>query len=81
MPEATLFTFRDHGSVVQPIDPEPGEAERILEGAAHSGLDLGAITAELEREGVESFCNSYDELLRCIESKLAAISGHAPISS
>ena len=37
------------------------------------------ITTELEREGVESFCSSYDELLRCIETKLAAISGHAAI--
>jgi transaldolase len=77
MPEATLFTFRDHGSVVDPIDTEPGEAERILAAAAGSGLDLDAITDELEREGVESFCSSYGELLHCIETKLAAISGHA----
>jgi hypothetical protein len=26
--------------------------------------------AELERDGVRSFCDSYRELLRCIESKL-----------
>jgi transaldolase len=81
MPETTLFTFRDHGSVVAPIDPDPGEAERILAAAAKSGLDLDAITHELERAGVESFCRSYGELLRCIETKLAAISGHAAVSS
>ena len=81
MPEATLFTFRDHGSVVAPIDPEPGEAEKILAAAAQSGLDLDTITAELEREGVESFDRSYGELLHCIETKLAAISGHAAVSS
>ena len=81
MPEATLFTFRDHGRVVAPIDPDPGEAERMLEAAANSGLDLDAITTELEREGVESFCSSYGELLHCIEIKLAAISGHAAVSN
>ena len=40
--------------------------------AAEAGVDLDAITAELEREGVESFCDSYGELLDCIERKLAA---------
>ena len=29
-----------------------------------------AITAELEREGVRSFCDSYHELLDCIEAKV-----------
>ena len=38
-----------------------------------AGLDLPELTAELEREGVQSFCESYDQLLRCIESKLTAI--------
>lgn len=33
----------------------------------------GTVTAGLEREGVQSFCASYHELLVCIESKLAAI--------
>jgi len=35
-----------------------------------AGVDLDAITAELEREGVESFRRSYEELLDCIERKL-----------
>jgi hypothetical protein len=37
------------------------------------GLDLAAITAQLEREGVSSFCDSYHQLLDCIERKLAAV--------
>jgi hypothetical protein len=32
--------------------------------------DLAAVTADLEREGVRSFCNSYRELLDRIETKL-----------
>ena len=38
--------------------------------AEDAGIDLAAITAELEREGVRSFCDSYQELLDCIETKL-----------
>ena len=42
--------------------------------AAAAGLDLAAVTAQLEREGVRSFCDSYHQLLGCIERKLAAVS-------
>ena len=77
MPDATLRAFRDHGRVEPALDADTGEAERVLARAAKAGLDLDAITAELEREGVESFCRSYRELLGCIETKLAAITGHA----
>jgi hypothetical protein len=35
-----------------------------------AGIDLDAVTTELEREGVRSFCDSYRELLACIEAKL-----------
>ena len=36
--------------------------------------DGDAVTAELEREGVQSFCDSYHQLLDCIEGKLGALS-------
>ena len=72
MPEETLGAFADHGNVRRGLDPDPAEAERVLAQAADVGLDLARVTAELEREGVESFCRSYEDLLRCIGSKLAA---------
>ena len=81
MPDATLRAFRDHGRIVSSLEGDGGEAETVLAAAAYEGLDLHAITDELEREGVESFCTSYHELLHCIETKLAAISGHAAIPS
>jgi transaldolase len=79
MPEATLHAFADHGNVERALDTDLGETERILAAADDAGLDLDAITAELEREGVKSFCGSYEELLRCIESKLAAVAGHGVV--
>jgi hypothetical protein len=45
----------------------------MLAAAAVGGLDLAAVTAQLEREGVSSFCDSYHQLLACIEHKLAAV--------
>jgi len=73
MPEKTLRAFADHGDVGHALDANLDEVERLLAEAADAGLDLAELTAELEREGVRSFCDSYGELLRCIESKLAAI--------
>ena len=47
-----------------------GAAEQILRDAEDAGIDLAAITGQLEREGVDSFCASYHDLLACIEGKL-----------
>ena len=45
----------------------------MLAQAQQAGLDLRRITTELEREGVRAFCDSYEQLLHCIGSKLAAV--------
>jgi transaldolase len=75
MPEQTLRAFADHGRVERTLDADPQAAERTLAHAADAGVDLDAITAELEREGVQSFCESYHQLLDCIEEKLGAVAG------
>jgi transaldolase len=67
MPEATLRAFADHGDASRTFDANATETLRRAEDA---GIDLAAVTTELEREGVRSFCDSYRELLACIEAKL-----------
>jgi transaldolase len=76
MPEATLRAFADHGDVTDAVNMVAGAACHTLRLARDAGIDLDAITAELEREGVRSFCNSYRELLRCIEEKAERPSPH-----
>jgi transaldolase len=75
MPEQTLRAFADHGEVARTLDADPGEATQSLSDAAAAGLDLATVTAELEREGVQSFCDSYHQLLDSIEGKLGALAG------
>ena len=72
MPEHTLRAFADHGTVARTLDADPDAAVRTLADAAAAGLDLAAVTTQLEREGVRSFCDSYHRLLGCIERKIAA---------
>jgi transaldolase len=73
MPEQTLRAFADHGIVKPAFDTDIPTAQRTLAEVADAGLDLTAITAALERAGVNAFCDSYRQLLDCIESKLAVL--------
>ena len=73
MPEATLRAFADHGTVSRTLDADPNAAERTLADATTAGIDLAAITAKLERDGVRAFCDSYNQLLSCITSKLDVV--------
>ena len=69
VPEPTLLAYADHGepSLTGPLDDEA--AERVLD-----AVDLLAkITEELEREGVEAFCASFDELLESIRERVSVI--------
>jgi transaldolase len=72
MPENTLRAFADHGNVGESLGPDLSAANAVLSQAGAEGVDLETITGELEREGVKSFCDAYDQLLRCIESKLGS---------
>jgi transaldolase len=69
MPEATLRAFADHGDAQHPLGVA-GVANATLRRAREAGIDLDAVTSELEREGVRSFCDSYHELLDCVETKV-----------
>jgi transaldolase len=74
MPAATLHAFADHGDA-RAADFDLAAARETLRRAGEAGIDLAALTAGLEREGVRSFCGAYHELLECIESKLAMRAG------
>jgi transaldolase len=70
MPEATLRAFADHGHIAA-FAPNDGWPEETLRRIRDAGIDLDAVTTELEREGVRAFCDSYRELLAEIDTKLA----------
>ncbi|MBS1892404.1 MAG: transaldolase [Actinobacteria bacterium] len=73
MPEATLRAFADHGVVAETLALDPTGAAQALADTVRAGIDLEAIANELEREGLRTFCDSYAELLACIESELGAL--------
>jgi transaldolase len=42
---------------------------------AAAGIDIDAVTAQLEDEGIASFAKSYDSLLEGVASKRAQLAG------
>ncbi len=61
MPVATFEAFRDHGRVDLTLQKDVDGARRVLAELAANGIDMAAITQELEDEGVDSFAKSYRE--------------------
>ena len=70
MPLETIEAFQDHGEVRGDTVLEGVEdAERLLVELRDAGVDYDDVVETLEREGVEKFAVSYDELLDGIRTK------------
>jgi len=73
MPPATLNAFRDHGKLRPAIEESVEEAEVVLRRLTSLGIELDVITAELQKEGVDSFAESFDLLLTTLKDKRQGI--------
>jgi transaldolase len=73
MPEKTLYAFIDHGKVERTVDRDFEGAKGVIDDLANAGVDLRAVTAQLENEGIESFSKSFDALLAGVEGKRSAL--------
>jgi transaldolase len=78
MPEATLRAFADHGAAGAGIESATLEAWHVLEEAASAGLNLAAVTDQLERDGIHAFCRSYQEILEHVDAKVAQVPAPEP---
>lgn len=75
MPEKTLLAFADHGNVgaILPADGGGGGggggAEQELDLFRREGIDVEALAARLQREGVQAFAESWSGLIARIRGK------------
>ncbi|GII21703.1 transaldolase [Planosporangium mesophilum] len=73
MPEPTIHAFADHGEVRgDTITPYYDEAKKVLDDIAALGIDYDDVVDVLEREGVEKFAASWNELLDGVTKSLRA---------
>ena len=69
LPEATIEAFADHGTLARTVDASFADAEDTWAALAVAGVDMDDVSAKLEREGVDSFMKSFDELLEVLQTK------------
>jgi transaldolase len=69
MPEETIKAYQDHGSPRERLQSELPEAHALMEALARAGVDYDDVTATLEREGVEKFSESFEQLLQSLHAK------------
>jgi transaldolase len=73
MPEATLKALADHGELSTIMSADGGDCETVLGQFFKVGIDVEALAAQLQEEGVKGFVASWKELMAVIASKGAAL--------
>ena len=69
VPVETLNAYRDHGQPVLSLEQGVPEARQFLDGLSSIGIELNAVTQQLEDEGIEKFVSAYDRLLTSIRKE------------
>ncbi|TAL53496.1 transaldolase [Pandoraea sp.] len=69
MPEKTLNAFAAHGELIGVMQEDGSDAETTLDNFAKAGIDIVALADELQREGAQSFKQSWQDLMNAIETK------------
>jgi transaldolase len=69
MPEETIAAFQDHGHVELTLTRDVDAAHALFADLEAAGVDYDDVTETLEREGVQKFIDSFDQLLEGIRAK------------
>lgn len=71
MPEKTLLAVAEHGQVEgDKVTGTAEESQAVFDALEQVGIDLPAVFATLEDEGVEKFDTSWEELLATVQGQL-----------
>lgn len=69
VPPQTLDLIRESASPAQTIEQDLSGAHDALRQLAEAGIDMKQVTDQLLRDGVKSFAESFDQLMKDIEKK------------
>jgi transaldolase len=69
LPQNTLDAFRDHGQVALTLENGVDEANAHIKRLAEVGIDIDAVTEELQVQGVDLFIKSYRGAMDTVRDK------------
>jgi transaldolase len=75
IPPSTLDSFMDHGRVAETLTRDWEGARRQIEKLTELGIDLQAVTQQLQDDGVVAFAKPFDALLQSIAEKRERLLG------
>jgi transaldolase len=73
MPEETIRLYQDHGDPRPRLELDVEGARKLFDELAAAGIDYADVTDTLEREGVEKFADSFEQLLASLHEKALAV--------
>jgi transaldolase len=73
MPEETIRAYQDHGRPQARLGAGVAEARKLLEELDRAGVSYDDLTDTLEREGVQKFSDSFEELIAALAEKQSAL--------
>lgn len=73
MPLATISAFRDHGRVRASLEDGLGDSGETFVLLRELGIDMDAVTHQLQEDGVKLFASAFDTLVAAIDTKQQAV--------
>ena len=70
MPRETIQAFQHHGRVERTLDRNVDQARETLEAITAVGVDYDDVVETLERDGVQKFADSFDQLIEGVATSL-----------
>jgi transaldolase len=73
MPEGTLKALADHGHIEGVLPRNGGDCEQVIAAFGKAGIDVDALGKNLQTEAAKLFVDSWNDLMKVIESKSMAL--------
>jgi transaldolase len=73
LPESTIAAFEHHGRLGRTLDADTDEAREVMRRLGACGVDMDDVGVTLEDQGIAAFDESFREVLRVLDAKVAGV--------